>query len=128
MPATRASSRCSRARATSSRRRGPFHLPFAGDLASFGTLGFSVDVVGANGGIGHVWMSLAQAQQLVDPTQDPTLFFGHPQTYLVAVLGDPQATHFGSSGTYDGTGLHLLVVTAPPAPAPADAATPAVDP
>jgi hypothetical protein len=83
-------------------------------LASFGSLGFAVDVPGLDGGAGHAWMSLAQAQQLVDPTQDPTQFFGQASTYVVAVLGDPAAPHaFAGGGTYDGTGLHLLVVTSP---------------
>jgi hypothetical protein len=85
-------------------------------LAAYGQLGFAVDVQGFDGGAGHLWMSLAEAQQLVDPTQDPTLFFGQPRTYLVAVLGDPNAPHaFASGGDagYDGKGLHVLVVAAP---------------
>jgi hypothetical protein len=64
-------------------------------------------------------MSLADSQQLVDPTQDPTLFFGQPRTYLLAVLGDPNAPHaFASGGDagYDGKGLHVLVVPAPSPP------------
>jgi hypothetical protein len=62
-------------------------------------------------------MSLAQAQQLVDPTADPSVFFGQNRTYVVAVLGDPSAPHaFTSGGVYDGRGLHLLVV---PSAAPA---------
>jgi hypothetical protein len=90
-------------------------------LAAFGSTGFSVDVPGLDGGAGHVWMSLAEAQQLVDPTQDPTQFFGQATTYVVAVLGDPAAPHaFAGGGPYDGKGLHLLVVTSP-APSPASA-------
>ncbi len=90
------------------------------DLAAFGALGFAVDVPGLDGGAGHVWMSLAQAQQLVDPTQDPAQFFGQPRTYVVAVLGDPAAPHAFSSGdgseagAYDGKGLHVLVLASPP--------------
>jgi hypothetical protein len=100
----------------------PYQVNLGGSLAAFGTLGFGVDIPGLDGGAGHVWMSLAEAQQLVDPTQDPTKFFGQPSTYLVAILGDPRAPHaFGNDGVYDGKGLHLLVVTAPPPP-------PAVDP
>jgi hypothetical protein len=80
-------------------------------LAAYGSLGFAVDVPGLEGGAGHMWMSLAQAQQLVDPTQDPSVFFGQNRTYVVAVLGDPNAPHaFTSSGGYDGKGLHVLVV------------------
>jgi hypothetical protein len=85
-------------------------------LAAYGQLGFAVDVQGFDGGAGHLWMSLAEAQQLVDPTQSPMVFFGQPRTYLVAVLGDPNAPHaFASGGDagYDGKGLHVLVVAAP---------------
>ena len=92
------------------------------DLASYGTLGFAVDVPGLDGGAGHLWMSLAQSQQLVDPTQDPSMFFGAPRPYVVAVLGDPNAPHaFNSSGgAYDGKGLHVLVLAAAAPPAAAD--------
>ena len=86
------------------------------DLSVYGQLGFAVDVQGFDGGAGHLWMSLADSQQLVDPTEDPTLFFGQPRTYLLAVLGDPDSTHAFSSGGdagYDGKGLHVLVVPAP---------------
>jgi len=62
-------------------------------------------------------MSLADSQQLVNPTEDPTQFFGQPRTYLVAVLGDPNAPHafapVTGDGGYDGKGLHVLVVAAP---------------
>ncbi|HEY3819207.1 MAG TPA: hypothetical protein VGL81_18690 [Polyangiaceae bacterium] len=86
------------------------------DLSAYGQLGFAVDVPGFDGGAGHLWMSLADSQQLVDPMQDPTLFFGQPRTYLLAVLGDPNAPHAfatGGDAGYDGKGLHLLVVAAP---------------
>jgi hypothetical protein len=82
----------------------------------YGELGFAVDVPGFDGGAGHLWMSLADSQQLVDPTQDPTQFFGQARPYLLAVLGDPNAPHaFASGGDagYDGKGLHVLVVAAP---------------
>ena len=108
-------------------------VSFEGGLPAYGQLGFAVDVAGADGGPGHAWMSLAESQQLVDPTVDPTQFFGQRRTYLVAVLGDPNAPHAfapvtGDAG-YDGRGLHLLVIAAPSpeagvaeAGAPADAA------
>jgi len=86
------------------------------DLPVYGQLGFAVDVPGFDGGAGHLWMSLADSQQLVDPTQDPTVFFGQPRTYLLAVLGDPGAPHAfatGGDAGYDGKGLHVLVVAAP---------------
>ncbi|MGD0528880.1 MAG: hypothetical protein ABSE49_27325 [Polyangiaceae bacterium] len=92
-------------------------------LSAYGQLGFAVDVPGFDGGAGHLWMSLAESQSLVDPTQDPALFFGQPRTYLLAVIGDPNATHaFGSGGDagYDGKGLHVLVVPAPAPPAAVD--------
>jgi hypothetical protein len=93
-------------------------LLFDAGLAGYGQLGFAMDVAGYDGGAGHLWMSLADSQQLVDPTEDPTQFFGQPRTYLVAVLGDPNAPHAfapvtGDAGSYDGRGLHVLVVAAP---------------
>jgi hypothetical protein len=92
-------------------------VTFEAGLPGYGQLGFAVDVAGSDGGAGHLWMSLADSQQLVDPTVDPTQFFGQPRAYLVAVLGDPNAPHAfapvtGDAG-YDGRGLHVLVVAAP---------------
>jgi hypothetical protein len=91
-------------------------------LPVYGEVGFAVDVApfdgsAADGSAGHLWMSLADALQLVDPTADPTQFFGQARPYLVAVLGDPQAPHAfaspaGDAG-YDGKGLHVLVIAAP---------------
>ncbi len=82
-------------------------------LASFGQLGFAVDVAGDGGA--HLWMSLAQSLDLVDPTQDPTQYFAQPTSYLVTVIGDPAGAPPGTTGdaSYDGTGLHLLVVPLP---------------
>jgi hypothetical protein len=82
-------------------------------LASFGQLGFAVDVAGDGGA--HLWMSLAQSLDLVDPTQDPTQYFAQPTSYLVTVIGDPAGASPGTTGdaSYDGTGLHLLVVPLP---------------
>jgi len=94
----------------------PSVVSLGAGLSAYGQLGFAVDVQGFDGGAGHLWMSLADSQQLVDPTQDPTQFFGQPRTYLLAVLGDPNAPHAFSSGGdagYDGKGLHVLVVAAP---------------
>jgi hypothetical protein len=94
----------------------PSFVAVGADLSAYGQLGFAVDVQGFDGGAGHLWMSLADSQQLVDPTQDPTLFFGQPRTYLLAVLGDPNAPHAfagGGDAGYDGKGLHVLVVAAP---------------
>jgi hypothetical protein len=97
----------------------PTEVAVGTSLAAFGSLGFAVDVPGLDGGTGHLWMSLAQAQQLVDPTQDPAQFFGQATTYVVAVIGDPSAPHaFAGGGTYDGKGLHLLVVTSLPSSPP----------
>jgi hypothetical protein len=82
-------------------------------LASFGQLGFAVDV-GGDGGA-HLWMSLAQSLDLVDPTQDPTQYFAQPTSYLVTVVGDPAGAPPNATGdaSYDGTGLHLLVLPLP---------------
>jgi hypothetical protein len=101
--------------------QGTSTVALGGGIAMFGAMGFGVNVPADDSGAGQLWMSLAQAQELVDPTQDPTMFFGHRQTYLVAVLGDPLAPHaFAAEGGYDGTGLHLLVVSAAAAAAPGD--------
>jgi hypothetical protein len=90
----------------------PVPVPLQGGLAEYGQLGFGVDVQGeAAGGAGHLWMSLAQAQQLVSPAQDPGVYYaGGP--YIVAVVGDPNAPHAfgGGDGGYDGKGLHVLVL------------------
>ncbi|MGD0528031.1 MAG: hypothetical protein ABSE49_23055 [Polyangiaceae bacterium] len=92
-------------------------LLYDGGLQGYGQVGFSVDVAGDDSGAGHLWMSLADSQQLEDPTEDPVTFFGQPRVYLVAVLGDPHAAHafgppVGDAG-YDGKGLHVLVMAAP---------------
>lgn len=84
-------------------------------LGSYGALGFSVAVQGGSGAPLYEWMSLAQSQDLVDPTQDPSLFYGQPGTYLVAVVGDPAAS---TDGGDQGKALHVLVVAPPPPPAP----------
>jgi hypothetical protein len=82
-------------------------------LPSYGQLGFAVDVAGS-GSPAHLWMSLAHAQELVNPAQDPAAYFGMGGTYVVAVVGDPNApppfAAAGDGGGYDGTGLHLLVL------------------
>jgi len=93
---------------------------FDAGLASYGQLGFAVDVAGYDGGAGHLWMSLADSLELLDPTEDPAQFFGQARPYLVAVLGDPNLPHAfapvtGDAG-YDGRGLHVLVIAAPPLP------------
>lgn len=82
-------------------------------LASFGQLGFAVDV-GGDGGA-HLWMSLAQSLNLVDPTQNPSQYFAQPTSYLVTLIGDPAGAPPGTTGNaaYDGTGLHLLVLPLP---------------
>lgn len=82
-------------------------------LASFGQLGFAVDVPGDGGA--HLWMSLSQSLNLVDPTQNPAAYFAQPTSYLVAVVGDPAGLPPGvyPDASYDGTGLHLLVLPLP---------------
>jgi hypothetical protein len=90
----------------------PVAVFLQGGLAEYGEVGFGVDVPGADaGGAGHLWMSLAEAQQLVSPAQDPSVYYaGGP--YVVAVVGDPDAPHAfsGGDGGYDGKGLHVLVL------------------
>jgi hypothetical protein len=91
----------------------PLQLATNIPLASFGQLGFAVDVKGDGGA--HLWMSLAQSLDLVDPTQDPSQYFAQPTSYLVTVVGDPAGAPPGGGGdaAYDGTGLHLLVLPLP---------------
>jgi hypothetical protein len=97
----------------------PFPPTFVGlpaGLATFGSLGFAVDLPSGNAS-GHLWMSLAQSQELVRPAQDPIAYFGMGGTYVVAVIGDPNAPHafVAGDGGYDGTGLHVLVLPTSPA-------------
>jgi hypothetical protein len=81
--------------------------------ATFGQLGFAVDVQGVDAGdAAHLWMSLVKAQELVNPGQDPNLYFGAGGTYVVTILGDPSVAHADGDGGYDGTGLHVLVLPA----------------
>ena len=96
----------------------PAILSLGTDLAAFGTLGFGVDgPPGDAAAASHLWMSLAQAQSLVDPAADPRVYFGTGSTYLAAVIGDPNApAPFQTSGpAYDGRGLHVLVLPSLPA-------------
>jgi hypothetical protein len=77
---------------------------------SYGTLGFGVDVVGADGGPGHLWMSLEQSLELFDPMMNPAIYYAQVDTYVVAVVGDPNSAHaFTPDASFDGTGLHVLV-------------------
>jgi hypothetical protein len=92
----------------------PVALTLPAGLPTFGRYGFAIDV-GADqaGGAGHLWMSLAQAQDLVAPEQPPNVYYGGTGRYVVAVLGDPQAPHAydtSADASYDGRGLHLLVL------------------
>jgi hypothetical protein len=94
----------------------PATMPLAvpAGLAAYGELGFGVDVEGVDAGpTGQLWMSLAQAQELVDPAQDPTVYYAGG-SFVVAIVGDPFAPHAFADGDggYDGTGLHVLVLPA----------------
>jgi hypothetical protein len=104
----------------------PVQVPLGASIADYGQLGFAVSLPASDGGSLDEWMSLAQSQQLVDPTQDPSVFYAAPRTYLLAVLGDPTATPptatTGDAG-YDGAGLHILLIPTP-APPPDDAGDP----
>jgi hypothetical protein len=78
---------------------------------SYGTLGFGVDVVGVDGGPGHLWMSLEQSLELVDPMMNPAVYYSQIDTYVVAVVGDPNGAHaFAPDASFDGTGLHIMVL------------------
>ncbi len=77
---------------------------------NYGSLGFGVDVVGVDGGPGHLWMSLEESLELVDPMMNPATYYSQVDTYVVAVVGDPNAVHaFTPDASFDGTGLHVLV-------------------
>jgi hypothetical protein len=96
----------------------PYSLTLPASIGAYGQVGFGVAAVGAEAGSsGTLWMSLAEAEQLVSPAQNPTSYYaGGP--FLVAIVGDPAAPHaFGTAGTggtgsggYDGKGLHVLVL------------------
>ena len=90
----------------------PSALELPSGLAAFGTLGFAVDAPGTDAGPGHLWMSLAQTLELVNPAVDPAAYYaGGP--YLVAVMGDPNAPYAfaaNEDGGYSGIGLHVLVL------------------
>jgi hypothetical protein len=97
--------------------QGPLTLSLGTTSQGYGTLGFGVDVKGYDGGAGHLWMSLAEALDLVDPTQDPSRYYAENTSYLVAVVGDPNGTHAfdpTADAAYNGTGLHLLVLPLAP--------------
>lgn len=91
----------------------PAPLTIPAGLASYGDLGFALDVTGLDAGTQHLWMSLIQSQQLVDPAADPTQYFGQTRTYVVAVVGDALHAPPFTAGGYDGKGLHLLVLPSP---------------
>jgi hypothetical protein len=90
------------------------------DAGAVDQLGFAVDVAGADASdAGHFWMSLSQALALTDPQAELGTYYAFGGIYVVAIVGDPTASLPFSSdpdASYDGTGLHLLVVsTAVPA-------------
>jgi hypothetical protein len=85
----------------------PASIALPAGLSTFGQLGFAVDVGAQASTAGHLWMSLAQAQQLVSPAENPAAYYGAGGTYVVAVLGDPGAPHafaMDADGGYDGEG------------------------
>jgi hypothetical protein len=100
----------------------PVRLTYPAGIATYGTVGFAVDVSSGDAGLLHLWTSLADSQRLVDPTRDPAEFFGSAQTYVVAVVGDPSAPITSAGANGDDTGLHVLVLPSAPPPALGDAA------
>lgn len=87
------------------------YLDAGTDPHDYGRLGFGVDIAGADGGAGHLWMSLEQSLALQSPTKDPALYYAQQTTFLVAVVGDPGAARaFAPDAAFDGTGLHVLVL------------------
>jgi hypothetical protein len=93
-----------------------FQLGF--DAGIFRDWGVAVDLVGVDAGsAGHLWRSLATAQQLVRPALDPFVYYRVGGTYVVAVIGDPNSPLNGDGGL-DARGLHVLVLPPKPVPAP----------
>lgn len=90
-----------------------------GGLASYGQLGFQVGAAApGDAGMRPLWMSLAESMSLVNPTSDPRAYYGLDATYVAAIIGDPATpwpTSDNDAGTYDGTGLHVLVLPVGPA-------------
>jgi hypothetical protein len=93
----------------------PTLLPLGSGDTIFGELGIAIAIPGVDAGAGgKLWMSLAQAQQIVRPALAPSAYYGMNGTYVVTVLGDP-TIGWNTNGRYNGTGLHVLVLpTAPP--------------
>jgi hypothetical protein len=79
----------------------------------YGTYGFGVNVQGVDGGPGgQLWMSLEQSLELIDPMQDPSIYYTASTSYVVAVIGNPSSA-FAPDASFDGTGLHILVLPLP---------------
>jgi hypothetical protein len=94
----------------------PVNLALDGSLSSYASVGVRLDLPGAEAGTRSFFLTLAQAQQLVDPTMDPRVYYGGQGTYVIAIVGDPNApAPFATgpeAGTYDGTGLHFVIAQA----------------
>jgi hypothetical protein len=88
------------------------YLAVGTDAGAYDTLGFGVDVTNSDGGPGHLWMSLEQSLDLAQgPMVNPAVYYSMTDTYVVAVVGDPGAAHaFAPDASFDGTGLHILVI------------------
>jgi hypothetical protein len=87
------------------------YLTIGTDAGAYDTLGFGVDVMGVDGGPGHLWMSLEQSLELAQgPMVNPAVYYSMVDTYVVAVIGDPNAASPFTDASFDGTGLHILVI------------------
>jgi hypothetical protein len=96
----------------------PVQLPSGDAATGFGALGFAIDTpgsAGADGGAIHLFLTLEQSLELYQgPMVDPATFYAQQDSFLVAVLGDPNGPlPFQSGSNYDGTGLHLMVLPLP---------------
>jgi hypothetical protein len=96
----------------------PVSLPLGGTLTSYGGVGIRLDLPAGEAGAPSYFLTLAQAQQLVAPAMDPRVYYGGQGTYVIAIVGDPNASApFATgpeAGTYDGTGLHFVIAQAQP--------------
>jgi hypothetical protein len=99
----------------------PVALTIGGGLSSYANVGLRLDVAATGGGDAgalSLFLTLAQIQELADPTADPRVFYGAGGTYLLGIVGDPKGvppfTVTPEGGTYDGTGLHFVFAQAQP--------------
>ena len=90
-------------------------LNIANPPTDYARLGFAIDFPLAPDAGAHSWLSLEQSLELLDPSMNPATYYAQHTTYVVAVVGDTAGAppFTPEAGTYDGTGLHVLVLPLP---------------